>query len=109
MQEASPHTAPNPFAERSETTALETQHHATDAGERIITNLLDEQQELILHREDRALRRTHTQTVIQNRSGYVFSTPDVEQRLLMKYLVSCSLLLRPAPLRFSLFPFSLQI
>ena len=64
VQEASPHTAPNPFAERSETTALETQHHATDAGEHIITNPLDEQQELIIQREERALRRTHTQTVI---------------------------------------------
>ena len=81
VQEASPHTAPNPFAERGETTALEAQHHATDAGEHIITNPLDEQQELILQREERALRRSHTQTVIQNRSGYVFTTPDVEQRL----------------------------
>ena len=48
VQEASPHTAPNPFAERGETTALEVQHHATDTGEHIITNPLDEQQELIL-------------------------------------------------------------
>ena len=57
------------------------QHHATYAGEHIITNPLYEQQELILQREERALRRAHTQTFIQNRSGYVFSTPDVEQRL----------------------------
>ena len=42
---------------------------------------LDEKQELTRQREERALRRTHTQSVIQNRSGYVFSTPDVEQRL----------------------------
>ena len=48
VQEASPHTAPNPLAERGETTALEAQHHTTDAGEHIITNPLDEQQELIL-------------------------------------------------------------
>ena len=57
------------------------QHHATDAGEYIITNPLDEQQELILQREKSALRRAHTQTVNQNWIGYVFSTPDVEQRL----------------------------
>ena len=81
VQEALPHTAPNTVAERVETTALEAQHHATDAGGRTITNSLDEQQELILQQEERALRRTYTQTVIQNRSGYVFLTPDVEQRL----------------------------
>ena len=56
-------------------------HHTTGADENIITNPLDEQQELIRQREERALRRTHTQTVIQYRSGYVFSTPDVERRL----------------------------
>ena len=64
VQEASPYTAPNPFAERGETTAVEAQHYATDAGEHIITNPLDEQQELILQREGRALRRSHTQTDI---------------------------------------------
>ena len=81
VQEATPHTAPTPFAERGETTPLVAQHHATDAGECIITNPFDDQQELILQQEKRALRRTHTQTAIQNRSGYVFSTTDVEQRL----------------------------
>ena len=48
LQEAKPRTAPNPFAERGETTALVEKHHVTDAGKRIITNPLDEQQELIL-------------------------------------------------------------
>ena len=81
LQEATPDTEPKPFTERGDTTALEAQHHATDAGGRTITNSLDEQQELILQQEERALRRTYTQTVIQNRSGYVFLTPDVEQRL----------------------------
>ena len=51
VQEATPHTAPNSFAELGETTALVAQHHATDAGERITTNSLNEQQKLILQRE----------------------------------------------------------
>ena len=46
-----------------------------------ITTPLDEQQELILQREESALRYAQTQRVIQNRIGYVSSTPDVEQRL----------------------------
>ena len=48
VPEARPLTAPNPFVERGETTALVAQHHETDAGERIINNPLDEQQEFIL-------------------------------------------------------------
>ena len=48
VSEARPNTALNPFVERGETTALVAQHHTTDAGEHIITNPLDEQQELIL-------------------------------------------------------------
>ena len=80
VSEARPLTAPNTFANRGGTTAPVAQHHTTGADENIITNPLDEQQELTRQREERALRRTHTQSVIQNRSGYVFSTPDVEQR-----------------------------
>ena len=76
-----PLTALNPFAERGETTVPVAQHHATDTGECIITNPLDEQQNLIFQREESARRRAQTKMVIQNRSGYVFSIPDVEERL----------------------------
>ena len=48
VPELRPLSAPNPFAERGKTTAPIAQHHATNAGEHIITNPLDEQQELIL-------------------------------------------------------------
>ena len=82
VSEARPLTAPNPFVERGETTAPGSQHHTTDADENIITNPLDEQKELRFQREEKARRRAHTQAVIQNRSGYVFSTPDAMQRLL---------------------------
>ena len=81
VSEARPLTAPNRFVERGETTAPGAQRHRTYADENIITKPLDEQQELILQRVEKARRRAHTQAVIQNRSGYVFSTPDVEQRL----------------------------
>ena len=64
VQEATPHTASNPFAERGETTAPVAQHHATYSGENIITNPLDEQQVIIIQIEERALRRTQTQTII---------------------------------------------
>ena len=57
------------------------QHRTTDADGNMITNPLDEQQNLTLQREESTLRRARNQGVIQNRSGYVFSTPDVDQRL----------------------------
>ena len=41
VPEFRPLTAPNSFVERGETTAPVAQHHAADAGERIITNSLD--------------------------------------------------------------------
>ena len=81
VPEVRPLTATNPFVKRGETTAPVAQHHATDTGERIITNLFDEQQELVLQQEESALRRAQTKRVIQNRFGYVFSIPDVEERL----------------------------
>ena len=81
VPEVRPLSAPKSFVERGETTAPVVQHHTTDGGEHIITNPLDEQQELILQREESARSRAQTQTVIQNQNGYVFSTPDVEQRL----------------------------
>ena len=81
VSEVRPLTSPNPIVERAETTAPVAQHHAKDLDEYIITKPLDEQHGLILHREERALRCAHTQTVNQNWIGYVFSTPDVEQRL----------------------------
>ena len=56
--------APNPFVERGGNTSPMAQHHGADAGKRIITNPLDEQQELILQREKSALRRSQTKKVI---------------------------------------------
>ena len=82
VSEAQPITVPNSFVERGKTTAPGAQHHTTYADENIITNPLDEQKELRFQREEKARRRAHTQAVIQNRSGYVFSTPDAMQRLL---------------------------
>ena len=48
VSEARPLQEPNPFDERGETTAPGEQHHTTHADENIITNPLDEQQEIIL-------------------------------------------------------------
>ena len=82
VPEVRPLTASNPFVERGETTAPVAKHDATDAGERIITNPLDEQQDLILHQGESDLRRAQTKRVIQNRNGYLFSTPDMEESIL---------------------------
>ena len=43
-----PLTAPNLLVKRDETAAPVAQHHAADAGERIITNLLNMQHDFIL-------------------------------------------------------------
>ena len=64
VSEDRPLTAPNLFVERGETTAPGAQHHTTDADENMITNPLDEQQELILKREKKARCRAHTQAVM---------------------------------------------
>ena len=49
VPEVRPLSALNPLVKRNDTTAPETQHHTTDAGGNIIiTNPIDEQQELIL-------------------------------------------------------------
>ena len=87
-------SATNPFVERGETTASMVQHHAADAGEHIVTNLLDEQQKLILQQEKTARGRAQNNKVINSHSGYVFSTPDVEERLRQmesRSLLTCSI------------------
>ena len=50
VQEAAPHIAPNPFAERGEANAPSTPHQALLEGDAIITNPLDEQQQLAIQR-----------------------------------------------------------
>ena len=65
------------MVERGKITAPMAQRQATDAGEHTITNPLNDEQELIVQREERA----HTKRVIQKCRGYVISSPGVEERL----------------------------
>ena len=53
VSNARPLTAPNSYVKRGETTAPRAQDHTTDSDENIITNPLDEQQELIFQREEK--------------------------------------------------------
>ena len=48
VQEARPHTAPNPSAERGEANAPLAPHQTLIVGDAIITNPLDEQQQLAI-------------------------------------------------------------
>ena len=57
MLDKRPLSVPNSLVERDKNTAPEAQHYTTNAGERIITNLVNEQQELILQQEKSALCR----------------------------------------------------
>uniref|UniRef100_A0AAV1VNZ8 Uncharacterized protein n=1 Tax=Peronospora matthiolae TaxID=2874970 RepID=A0AAV1VNZ8_9STRA len=51
MPEAQLSNTPNPFAERGGTSAPPAQHAASGSDETIITNPLDEQQQLLVQRE----------------------------------------------------------
>ncbi|CAI5733685.1 unnamed protein product [Peronospora destructor] len=81
VQEASPHTAPNPFAERGEATAPSAQHQTLIVGDAIITNPLDEQQQLAIQREESAQRRMQLAATLEGRRGYLFTPLNVEERI----------------------------
>ena len=51
VQEARPHSAPNSFAERGGANASLAPHQTSIVGDAIITNPLDEQQQLVIQHE----------------------------------------------------------
>ena len=73
VQEARPHTAPNPFAELGEANAPLALHQTPLVGDAIITNPLDEQQQLALRHEESAQRRMQLAATLEGRRGYLFT------------------------------------
>ena len=81
VQEARPHTAPNPFAERGEANAPLAPHQTPIVGDAIITNPLDEQQQLALQHEESAQRRRQLAATLEGRHGYLFTPLGLEERI----------------------------
>uniref|UniRef100_A0AAV1US31 Uncharacterized protein n=1 Tax=Peronospora matthiolae TaxID=2874970 RepID=A0AAV1US31_9STRA len=81
MPEAQLLNTPNPFAERKGASAPPAQHAASGSDETIITNPLDEEQQLLVQREENAQRHVQMATTLELQRDYVFTPPSVEERL----------------------------
>uniref|UniRef100_A0AAV1U0Y0 Uncharacterized protein n=1 Tax=Peronospora matthiolae TaxID=2874970 RepID=A0AAV1U0Y0_9STRA len=81
MPEAQPLNTPNPFAKRGGASAPPAQHAASGSDETIITNPLDEQQQLLVQREENAQRYVQMAATLERQRDYVFTPPSVEERL----------------------------
>ena len=81
VQEARPHTAPNPSAERGEANAPLAPHQTTIVGDAIITNPLDEQQQLALQHEESAQRRRQLAATLEGHRGNLFTPLDLKERI----------------------------
>uniref|UniRef100_A0AAV1TL79 Uncharacterized protein n=1 Tax=Peronospora matthiolae TaxID=2874970 RepID=A0AAV1TL79_9STRA len=81
MPEAQLSNTPNPFAERGGASAPPAQHAASGSDETIITNPLDEQQKLLVQREENAQRYAQMTATLERQRDYVFTPPSVEERL----------------------------
>uniref|UniRef100_A0AAV1UPZ6 Uncharacterized protein n=1 Tax=Peronospora matthiolae TaxID=2874970 RepID=A0AAV1UPZ6_9STRA len=81
MPEAQLSNTPNPFAERGGASAPPAQYAASGSDETIITNPLDEQQQLLVQREENAQRHVQMATTLERQRDYVFTPPSVEERL----------------------------
>ena len=73
VQKERPHTAPNPFAEHGEANVPLPLHQTPLVGDAIITNPIDEQQQLELHHEESAQRRMQLAATLEGRRGYLFT------------------------------------
>uniref|UniRef100_A0AAV1TEQ5 Uncharacterized protein n=1 Tax=Peronospora matthiolae TaxID=2874970 RepID=A0AAV1TEQ5_9STRA len=81
MPEAQLSNTPNPFAERGGASAPSAQHAASGSDETIIANPLDEQQQLLVQREENAQRYAQMTATLERQRDYVFIPPSVEERL----------------------------
>uniref|UniRef100_A0AAV1T260 Uncharacterized protein n=1 Tax=Peronospora matthiolae TaxID=2874970 RepID=A0AAV1T260_9STRA len=71
----------NPFAECGGASAPPAQYAASGSDETIITNPLDEQQQLLVQREENAQRRVQMATTLERQRDYMLTPPSVEERL----------------------------
>uniref|UniRef100_A0AAV1TS87 Uncharacterized protein n=1 Tax=Peronospora matthiolae TaxID=2874970 RepID=A0AAV1TS87_9STRA len=81
MPVAQPSNIPNLFTERGDASAPPAQHAASGSDETFITNLLDEQQQLLVQREENAQRYEQMAATLERQHYYVFTPPSVEERL----------------------------
>uniref|UniRef100_A0AAV1TJX2 Uncharacterized protein n=1 Tax=Peronospora matthiolae TaxID=2874970 RepID=A0AAV1TJX2_9STRA len=81
MPEAQPSNTPYPFSERGDASAPLAQHSASGSDETIITNPLDEQQQLLVQQEENAQRRVQMVATLKRQRDYVFTPPSMEERL----------------------------
>uniref|UniRef100_A0AAV1UTK4 Uncharacterized protein n=1 Tax=Peronospora matthiolae TaxID=2874970 RepID=A0AAV1UTK4_9STRA len=81
MPEAQLSNTPHLFAERGDASAPPAQYAASGSDETIITNPLDEQQQLLVQREENAQRHVQMATTLERQRDYVFTPPSVEERL----------------------------
>uniref|UniRef100_A0AAV1V5V6 Uncharacterized protein n=1 Tax=Peronospora matthiolae TaxID=2874970 RepID=A0AAV1V5V6_9STRA len=81
MPEAQLSNTPNPFAERGGASAPPAQRAASGFDETIIANPLDEQQQLLVQREQNAQRYAQMTATLERQRDYVFTPPSVEERL----------------------------
>ena len=73
--------APNPFPERGVADALATMHRMLDRDSDIITNPLDEEQEMAILIEERAQRRAQKIAKAKLHSEYRFTPLSADERL----------------------------
>uniref|UniRef100_A0AAV1UDA6 Uncharacterized protein n=1 Tax=Peronospora matthiolae TaxID=2874970 RepID=A0AAV1UDA6_9STRA len=81
MPEAQPSYTPNLFSERGDVSAPLAQRSASGSDENIITNPLDEQQQMLVQQEENAQRHVQMAATLERQCDYVFTPPSVEERL----------------------------
>ena len=81
MPEALPPITQSPPSGHHDANTPQAQHPTLGSYENIITNLLDERQELVVQQQDSAQRHAHIRATLQHQRDYVFTPPSVEERI----------------------------
>uniref|UniRef100_A0AAV1V424 Uncharacterized protein n=1 Tax=Peronospora matthiolae TaxID=2874970 RepID=A0AAV1V424_9STRA len=81
MSEVQPSNTLSPFFERGHAGAPLAKHSTPGSDETIITNPLDEQQQLLVQQEEDAQRHAQMGATLERQREYVFTPPSVEERL----------------------------
>ena len=81
MPEVQPPTTLSPFSERDDVNTPLAPYSTLGSDDAIITNPLDEQQELTVQREESAQRHAQMVTTLKNQRDNVFTPLSVEERL----------------------------
>uniref|UniRef100_A0AAV1T5X4 Uncharacterized protein n=2 Tax=Peronospora matthiolae TaxID=2874970 RepID=A0AAV1T5X4_9STRA len=81
MSEAQPSNTSSPFYERGDASAPPAQHAASGSDETIIANPLDEQQQLLVQREENAQRYVQMAATLERQLDYVFTPPSTPEEV----------------------------